>query len=92
MKYNLKIDEQARKDLQNSSQYYKEILTPLSEKFKLELRKEFKQIKRNPLVFQERYKGVRIAFLKKFPFGVHFKVFDNQIEVIKILHTKQNLK
>jgi plasmid stabilization system protein ParE len=51
-----------------------------------------KAIAQNPAIFQVRYREVRIAFLNKFPFGVHFKIDANRetIVILAVLHTSQN--
>lgn len=47
-------------------------------------------IKENPLGVQLRYKFVRIKFLEKFDFGIHFIIENQTIFVLSVFHTHQN--
>ncbi|WP_092173653.1 type II toxin-antitoxin system RelE/ParE family toxin [Cyclobacterium xiamenense] len=47
-------------------------------------------IQNNPLKFQIRYGSTRISFLRKFPYGIHFQINDNQILILAIFHTSQD--
>lgn len=70
--------------------WYKEISTKVAKKFEKELRKTYSYIEKNPYQFQVRYDNIRIAFLKKFPFGIHYVVTNNTIVVLSVFHTSQN--
>jgi len=41
------------------------------------------------LIFQVRYSKVRLVHLNKFPYSIHFEVFEKRVEVYKFLHQKQ---
>ena len=51
-------------------------------------------IHNNPFAFEIKYLNTRIAFTKKFPYGIHFYVneIEKTIVIIAILHTKQNIE
>lgn len=85
MNYKLVVDERAFVELENSVLYYKKVSNKLSIKFK----KAIALISENPLLFQERYKGVRISFIKDFPFGVHYVLRGSEVRIIRFLHTSQ---
>lgn len=89
MNYNLIVDEQALTELKKSVQYYNDVSTKISLKFKNAVKKEILLIAKNPLLFQERYKSVRITFVKGFPYGIHYVLRGSEIRVIRILHTSQ---
>lgn len=44
-------------------------------------------IKLNPLLFQVKYTSVRVAFLHKFPFGIHFIIKDDSVIILAVFHT-----
>lgn len=89
MKYNLVVDELALVELKESVKYYKSVSPKTSTRFKNEIVEKLELINKTPLLFQERYRGVRIAFISTFPFGVHYVVRGVEIRVIRILHTSQ---
>lgn len=92
MSYKLLIDQEAFDDLEKSISYYKEVSEKLANKFKKAIKKELNTIEKQPLIYQKRYREVRITFTKNFPYGIHYLVGKNKVEVIRILHTKMFYK
>ncbi len=92
MSYKLLIDEEAFKDLEKSIIYYKEVSEKLANKFKKAIKKELNVIEKQPFIYQKRYRDVRITFTKRFPYGIHYVVNNNTVEIIRILHTKMFYK
>ena len=72
--------------------FYHKISPHLSQKFYLDFWDSIAKIKANPKQYQERYRQIRIAFLNRFPFGIHYLLKDDRIIVLKILHTSRFLK
>jgi plasmid stabilization system protein ParE len=62
----------------------------LEKAFLLELDKGMHYIQKNPSKCQIRYKTVRIKFLKKFEFGIHYIFNEQPVYVLAVFHTKQN--
>ncbi len=69
--------------------YYEKISSGLVEQFHKEFWDKIDELKENPLIYQVRYRTVRIAHLKVFPYSIHFIIDKNSIRVLKILHQKQ---
>ncbi len=44
-------------------------------------------IKKNPMMYQERYKKTRLALVNRFPFAIHFTIKDDRIYVLAVLST-----
>ena len=82
----------AEKDLEDIQDYYNKILQTLTDKFFLEFFGTMEFIEREPQLFQVRYRGIRIAPLYQFPFGIHYKETKNKIIVYRVLHTKRYFK
>lgn len=85
------VSDFAEEDIQNIVDYYKEIDTSLSEDFIAKLYQCFERIEQLPEGYQKRYKEFRIAFLKRFSFGVFYKIYDTEISVAAVLHTSQDM-
>lgn len=85
MKYTISLQTEAKKDIQDAIDWYE------SKQFNLGTT-YFKELVQNSDIFQIRYKEIRIAFLRKFPFGVHFKIdsLRRTIIILAVLHTSQN--
>lgn len=80
----------AQNDIQGIIDYYDEINPEISENFLNDLESTISNIKSLPKGYQRRIGDVRISFLKRFPFGVFYKIYPISITVIAILHTSQD--
>jgi hypothetical protein len=58
------------------------------------VRERIHELKKNPFVCQERYRGVHTAIVQQFPFMIHYTIDqDNRtIEVIAVLSTHRDPK
>lgn len=74
MDYKLKASSQSQRDTEKIIQFYTEIKLSLARDFLNELKATSRYIQKNPKKIQIRYSDVRVAFLKRFPVGVHFKI------------------
>ena len=92
MTYLLTFDEEALVDFKEAVEYYKDISIDLAGRFQDEFWSTVEALKINPLHFQARYRAIRIAHLKKFPFAIHFIIDEDSIAVFRILHHKQFYK
>ncbi|RZA01492.1 MAG: type II toxin-antitoxin system RelE/ParE family toxin [Sphingobacteriaceae bacterium] len=62
----------------------------LGKDFELCLEAGLNQIKRDPYLFQKRYKNFRIHFIDRFPYGIHYLVDEDIVRVFGIFHTSRN--
>ncbi|NQX84951.1 MAG: type II toxin-antitoxin system RelE/ParE family toxin [Flavobacteriaceae bacterium] len=92
MNYNIKFEKGTLEDFKDAIDYYEGISGNLADKFHNEFWNKIDYIKGNPLHFQTKYRGIRIAHLKTFSFGIHFIIDEITITVFKILHHKQYYK
>lgn len=87
MAYKLNVSTKAELDLDKAIEYYKTIEIQLAKEFLIELKATRNYIQKHPKKIQVRYANIRVAFLKRFPFGVHFRFEDKTISILSILHT-----
>ena len=92
MKYDVFIAEDARRDIRMAHSWYSEQSVKLAGSFLKALNSIIKRIGKIPYQTQIRYGNIRIAFLKRYPFGIHFKVTENVIIILAVFHTSQNPK
>lgn len=81
----------AEEDIQKIVDYYKEIDDSLSLDFIVKLHESLERIEQMPEGYQKRYKEFRIVFLKRFSFGVFYKIYDQEVVVVAVLHTSQSM-
>lgn len=81
-----------RDDLKEINEWYKEINKELWNSFTKEFRLKINLIKENPLSFELKYNNIRIVFLKKFSYGIHYSynTEENIIEIYSVFHTSRD--
>lgn len=92
MTYELVFRIEARTDLEDIQDYYNKILPSITDNFFKEFFEAMDFIETEPQLFQTRYRGIRIAPLHRFPYGIHYKEAGNKIIVYRVLHTKRYFK
>lgn len=92
MNYKIILREGAVDDVIRARFYYEKISNDLANKFLQSFKEKLNEIEESPLHFQMRYKSIRIASLKKFPFSIHFIIEGTTIYILKILHQKRFYK
>ncbi len=79
-------------DIKETNDFYNSRLKGLGKEFVNTLKLEFRSIQKNPLLFEIKYNTTRIAFIDRFPFGIHFEIQENTscIVVKGVYHTARN--
>lgn len=79
-------------DLKEINQWYSKIDKRLWIFFIKEFHSKINFIRENPLASEVKYDDSRIAFLKKFPFGIHYQFDENRniVKIFSIFHTSRN--
>ncbi|OFY88671.1 MAG: hypothetical protein A3K10_16910 [Bacteroidetes bacterium RIFCSPLOWO2_12_FULL_31_6] len=91
MAFKIKIEPDARIDIQEAIDWYNKQQKGLGKKFHTAVLSHFDSLKKNPH-FEIRYDFVNCLPLKKFPFMIHFTVDEvNQIVAVRaVFHTSLN--
>ena len=90
--YNLTFRPPAKNDLQEIINYYDSINPKLADVFLHQLDKAVYHIQEYPLSCQKKFRNIRVVFLKRFNYGVYFKIDQQNIAIIAILHSSRNPK
>jgi len=69
--------------------YEKQQQDRLIQDFLEKLDDELDRISKNPENFQKRYRNIKIVFMKRFPYGVHYTFENETIFVHAIMHMKR---
>lgn len=89
-KYSLLISDEAYFDILDAFLWYETAREGLGKDFELCLEAELTILTRNPKQFQVKYKKVRVAYIERFPFGIHYLLEADIIKVIAVFHTARN--
>ena len=92
MSYTLEITEAAQEDIREAFLYYESQKEDLGTRFEAHITQAIEQIQQNPLHVQIRYGSTRVLFLKKFPYGIHYQVYQEKISIliIAVFHTARD--
>lgn len=90
MPYSVKIAHAAETDVREAFLWYEDQKENLGSRFEANVYQAIDNIQNNPLKFQIRYGRTRISFLRKFPYGIHFQINENQILILAVFHTSQD--
>ena len=92
MTYSVDISQAAEQDIRKGFLWYEDQKDGLGADFENHFSKAVNTIQSNPLKTQIRYAKIRVFFLKKFPYEIHFKVIENSILIAAVFATKDNLE
>jgi toxin ParE1/3/4 len=92
MKYNVSILSEAVDDIDDAYIWYELRQIDLGNKFYKSLDESIHYISYNPYSCEEIYKEIRRYVIKKFPYGIYYKViFDvKEIQIIGVIHFKRS--
>ncbi|ASO08383.1 MULTISPECIES: type II toxin-antitoxin system RelE/ParE family toxin [Flavobacteriaceae] len=90
MTYRFQILEAADHDIAEAILQYEKVRKGLSVDFELCLEEGYADILNTPLGYQVRYREVRIKFIRRFPYGIHYMVEDDMITVISVFHQSRS--
>lgn len=79
-------------DVEDIVIWYEEQRIGLSYDFELCLEAGLDEISRSPNAFQKKYKNIKIRFISRFPYGIHYRFEKDEIVVIGIFHTSRSPK
>lgn len=92
MKYKLSVSLHALMDIEDAINWYESIHQSLGQDLKLSLFESLDYIEQNPYQFSKKYKEVRVKFIRRFPYGIHYVIFNNEVKVIAFFHMKKDPK
>jgi toxin ParE1/3/4 len=82
----------AEADLVDAARWYEEERLGLAQRFLDDAHRTFTRIRERPLQFSSVSKDVRRALLQTFPYAAYFRVSDEVVVVLAVLHLRRNPK
>lgn len=80
------IRPEAEIDIEEAAVWYEKQRPGLGDEFLDELRITCKTISETPAVYPVVHRSTRRALIRRFPFGVYFRIEDEQIIVFAVIH------
>ena len=90
MAYNLITSPEAEIDIEQAVDWYVNISITVAQQFVAELKAVKTYIVKNPKKIQFRYNNIRVAFLKHFPYGIHYLLSEQTIIIVAVFNTAEN--
>jgi hypothetical protein len=90
--YTIKLSLAAELDVIETLNYYAKVSDKIKTDFMESLDLKIMDIIKNPKIFQNKYKNIRVAFLGNFPFGIHFVFEKENIYIQRVLHTSRSFR
>ncbi|AXB55528.1 type II toxin-antitoxin system RelE/ParE family toxin [Flavobacterium fluviale] len=90
--YKIRFVKEALFDIEDAVLWYEKQRIGLSYDFELCLEAGIDAILRNPDLFQKKYKKIRMHFISRFPYGIHYLVKKDEIVVMGVFHTSRSPK
>ncbi|OXA91654.1 type II toxin-antitoxin system RelE/ParE family toxin [Flavobacterium hercynium] len=90
--YKIRFVKEALYDIEDAVLWYEKQRIGLSYDFELCLEAGIDSISRNPNLFQKKYKNIRMHFISRFPYGIHYQMEKEEIVVIGVFHTSRSPK
>ena len=87
MAYKLVVLSNVAGEIKEALLWHEEQKKGLGKKLNTEIKQVFTEILKDPDLFQKRYRNVRIRFLKKFKYGIHYEIKGELIVVFAVIHT-----
>ncbi|MBV6419036.1 MAG: hypothetical protein DAHOPDDO_00246 [Ignavibacteriaceae bacterium] len=81
--------ELAGKEFLEARDYYDDFVFGLGEKFVIEVERCLNIIKTNPIAYPVAKQNVRKAVIIKFPFSILYRVDENVISILAVMHQKR---
>ena len=86
MKLTIRLRDEADQDLSTAASWYEEQHAGLGQEFLDEVLSTLRSVSEEPLRYPLVRRNTRRALIKRFPFGVYFRVQEAHIVVVAVMH------
>ena len=88
--YSLLFSDESGLDIRGAYLWYESRRPGLGEEFESCLEDAFYLLTRSPRLNQIMYKGIRVHYISRFPYGIHYLLDELNIRVMAVFHTSRN--
>jgi len=82
MNYKVVYIPLAKQDLKKAVKYYKDISSKLAKDFIFRISEGKKYISQNPYGDDIMYNGIRMHYIRQFPYHIHYKILDDRKQIL----------
>lgn len=90
MAYKLIVKTLAEQDITEAVEWYAEQAVHLAGELIDDIEDGIASVKKHPGQYQKRYGEIRVAFIRKFPYGIYYTVEEQTIFMHALLHTSRD--
>jgi len=91
MKYQVDFRKEAHQDILEAIVWYEERREGLGDELFIAIENERHFIAQNPYSYEDKYKGIRKAITKRFPYILYYRIeSESQVLVFAVLHMKRS--
>lgn len=91
MKYQVDFRTEALHDILEAIEWYEEKREGLGDELFIAIENEKHFIEQNPYHYEDKYKGIRKAITKRFPYILYYRIeSETQVLVYAVLHMKRS--
>ena len=90
MKYELLLRGRAKADIRRAAKWYERQREGLGREFVAEVDAAFARIEANPEDYGVVHREIRHAILRRFPYGVFYRIRAAKISVFAVVHLKRD--
>jgi plasmid stabilization system protein ParE len=84
------IRPEAQQDLLDARDWYDRQQFGVGDKFTAEFNAVIENLMARPQLFGVVWHDVRAGHLRRFPYIVHYRILDDQVEVLAVLHARRH--
>lgn len=90
MTLEVRLRPEAERDLMEAASWYEEQQSGLGHRFLDEVLKTFSAIAETPSLYPIAHRDTRRSLIHRFPFGIYYRVEDEVVVVIAIIHASRD--
>ena len=90
MKYELLIRGRAKRDVRRAAKWYERQREGLGREFVVEVDAALQRIAGNPEQYEVVHREIRHTILRRYPYGVFYRIRANKISVFAVVHLKRD--
>ena len=90
MRLGLRVSARALQEIEGAHEWYNRQRRGLGEDFLAALDGRLNTIRQTPEIFPVAHRGIRRAFLQRFPYAVFFVVTERDVVVIGVIHAARD--
>jgi len=90
--FRVKFEPEAKAEIIEAFNWYEEQSFGLGGEFLRAMKQAEAAIARNPYLYQIHYRDLRRAYLRRFPYALHYLVEGNEVSVLSCFHFRRDPK